>query len=167
MPADGDCFFHAVVYGLRQYGMEISPQHIRNAVAQVIEKDAQLYEQLLDEWIDFSVIPRNHSMSPVKAAILIRSKEWATSTIIHITSRLFNIKINVYEEINGTFITQSFPYPWDTSPKQKDLRLPTINVLHRREHFDALQPLDSTTITQTNYIYAALGICAMLALSFW
>jgi predicted transcriptional regulator len=133
-PSDGDCFFHAF---LIDTGIKTNPKELRAIVANVLEKNNDLYQDLLLEWRDLGVISKNTKLSPKQVADIIRNtKEWATSTIIHIISVLFKIKIIVHEKINGKLFAESFPSEWKNTgiiPKK------SINILRIGNHFEALK----------------------------
>lgn len=138
VPADGDCFYHAFIKGLRLAGL--TPHILRDIVAQKILSDSDLYDDLVKEWIDFDVIQNANSITPEIAANHIRdTKEWSTSTIIHILATAFNVRIVVFQNINGRYFSEIFPSEWKDSPQTRPYK--DIYILRRGCHYELLVPV--------------------------
>lgn len=136
VPADGDCLYHAVIKGL--YLTQVQPRELRKVVANVIRFDQDLYDDLVTEWKDFS-LKNLKNMTPEKAARRIENtKEWATSTVIHILSLAMNCRINVFEMVNGKYVMERFPSEWKSF---KRLSTDVEIFLHKSGgHFELLVP---------------------------
>lgn len=148
VPPDGDCFFHAFIQGSK---LNTTPAHVRDLVSDYIKNDKDLLDDLITEWRDFGVIGKNQTISPKNASTKIRNGEWATSTMIHVVCMIFNVKIIVFENVNGSLRSQIFPSIWKPSVPDNPFR-PEIFVLRRRNHFDLLVPKsDSKYIGDTTY----------------
>ena len=158
VPADGDCLYHAFIKGL---DIDISPQDLRNYVAHKIQTDKDLYDDLVMEWLDFGVIRNITRITPEIAANRLRTtKEWATSTVIHILALAFNVRVIVFQKINGKFYPEVFPSVWkvteemkkDIGPKYKD-----IYLYRRGYHFELLvrdKPITTVT-TPKRYCFGS------------
>ena len=141
VPADGDCLYHAFIRGLGLEGL--TPQLLRDIVAQKILTDQDLYDDLIREWIDFGVIHPATSMTEDIAAHHIRNtKEWATSTVIHILATAFNVRIVVFENIKGNYYPETFPSPW--KPIQQTKPYKDVYILRRGSHYELLIPINNT-----------------------
>jgi OTU-like cysteine protease len=145
VPADGDCLYHAFIKGL---GIDsLTPLFLRDFVANRILNDKDLYDDLIREWMDFKVVSSVDTITPEIAANHIRnSKEWATSTVIHILSIAFNVRIIVFQKINGQFYSEIFPSEWkETCPKKKlkkqKQQHKDIYLYRRGYHFELLVPI--------------------------
>ena len=158
MPKDGNCFYHAFIRGLYEAQVHpegtdgqgwnpssLTPAVLRDQVARVIEINQDMYNDVLIEWRDFHVIHRQQGLqggnvgnpTPFQVAQRIRNtREWATSTVIHILSVLYNVTIVVYEEINGYYYAESFPSAWKKVPPRNPIA--RLTVLRTGNHFDLL-----------------------------
>ena len=101
VPSDGDCFFHSFIHGIKKTRVDFhfTALDLRYIVSKIItnRKNIKLYNDLLDEWVDHKRITKNtrEKLTPeIVAKIITETKEWTTSTIIHIISMAFKIKIN-------------------------------------------------------------------------
>lgn len=134
VPGDGNCFFHTVILGL---GLSTSPDILRGLVADYILSHPEVAEDIIVEWRDFGVLEPDEIPTVEEVALVIRdTREWATSTIINITSLVLRIRIEVYSDINGHIVSQSFPYTW--LPQQNNLN--TLKILSTENHFQLLKP---------------------------
>lgn len=152
VPADGDCLYHAFIRGLITDGhfSSISPSQLRAYVADKILQESDLYDDLVREWVDFNVISDVNLISPPLASNRIRnSKEWATSTVIHILSLGFHVRVVVFQTISGRFYSEVFPSEWKRpeGTKLKHKPFKTIYMLRRGYHFDLLEPLEDERVT--------------------
>lgn len=157
VPADGDCLYHAFIKGLDIPGL--TPQQLRDFVADKILNEKDLYDDLVTEWVDFNVINDIANITPQIAAHHLRTtKEWATSTVIHILATAFNVRIVVYQKINGEFFPEIFPSQWKTEDEKREPErakpYKDIHLLRRGYHFELLLPVDEqslkTTASETN-----------------
>lgn len=141
VPADGDCLYHAFIKGLSIPGL--TPQQLRDFVADKILHDKDLYDDLVREWIDFNVIPDVQRITPQMAADRIRkTKEWATSTVIHILAVAFNVRIVVFQRINEQFYSEIFPSEWKRDITSKRRPYKDVYLFRRGYHFELLTPID-------------------------
>lgn len=168
VPADGDCLYHAFIKGL---GIKtLLPQHLRDFVASKILSDKDLYDDIVREWIDFNVIPNAQNITPEKVANHIRNtKEWATSTVIHILAVAFNVRITVFQKINGQFYPEIFPSEWKQHHDEKwktvgklknrgnkwkkDAYYKDIYLLRRGYHFELLIPVGPSNSSDSSSPY--------------
>jgi hypothetical protein len=122
MPGDGDCLYHAFIRGANLSG-KASPNDLRLHVADKIRTVEDLYDDLLREWIDFGIIRKDgdgfrfvttgEQVTPETAAYhIVHTKDWATSTVIHILASSMNLDVYVTQLINGQQYTETFPSPW-------------------------------------------------------
>ena len=141
VPGDGDCLYHAFIKGLGIDGL--TPIQLREFVGKKLMSDKDLYDDLVTEWIDFGVIKNASDVTPEMAAHHIcNTKEWATSTVIHILAVAFNVRIVVFEKINGQFYSEMFPSEW--KPKgSKTIPYKDIYLFRRGYHFELLEPIDN------------------------
>ena len=140
VPGDGDCLYHAIIKGI---DISVTPKDLRNFVAEQILMNNDLYEDLVLELIDFGRVKDSSRMTPAKLANVIKhTKEWATSTVIHILANAFNIKILVIQKINNRFYSEEFPSPWkyDMSLDNKQSKK-VVYVYRRGYHFELLEPI--------------------------
>lgn len=139
MPGDGDCFYHAFISGL---GLQITPQDLRNFVAEQILVKKDLYEDMVDDWKSQGLLDTEDSgghVTPEYIADRIRNrKEWATTTVIHILSDAFNVRTVVYRELNDHYVPSLFPYLWTFDPKKRRFAK-TIYLYSHGAHFDLLE----------------------------
>lgn len=153
IPGDGDCFYHAFILGLNNLGkyqdkFSATPQDLRNYVATIIENDKDLYDDLIIEWMDFKVISSKQEMTPKLAADRVRlTKEWATSTVIHILAEAFNVQVIVLQKISNRFYSESFPSQLKktgvSKVTQQHSQQQCIYLLREGSHFELLLPLNS------------------------
>lgn len=152
VPSDGDCLYHAFIKGIGIPGLE--PQQLRDFVANKILAEKDLYEDLVTEWADFNVIQTVESIDQETAANHLRtSKEWATSTVIHILATAFNVRVIVFQKINDKFFSETFPSEWkieNNDPEKNPMTKPykDIYLIRRGYHFELLIPDGVTTETR-------------------
>ena len=155
VPSDGDCLYHAFIKGLGIPGL--SPQNLRDFVANKITFDKDLYDDLIREWLDFGVISDSAHMTPETAAQHIsNSKEWATSTVIHILADAFKVRTIVFQKINGTFYSEVFPSEWkrkSTENKTFERFYKDIYLLRDANHFELLVPLETSSSKQGKMMF--------------
>lgn len=141
MPGDGDCFYHAFISGL---GLQVTPQDLRNFVADQVISKKDLYEDMVDDWKSQGLLGSDgdaESVSPEYIADRIRHrKEWATTTVIHILSDAFNVRTVVYRELHENYVPSLFPYLWTFDPKKRKFAK-TIFLYSHGAHFDLLEPV--------------------------
>ena len=164
-PADGDCFYHSVVNGIKllDSNSNISIKELKVKVSEYIKKDYQnkkdktntLYNDILIEWRDFGVIKKDQDVTLDKMVyILTNTNEWAVSTIIHIVSLILQIQIIVHEKINSKVYSESFPSFYKEDSKDA-IKLYTLHVLKRGNHYDLLylkEKCDTKTSVNANLI---------------
>lgn len=142
VPGDGDCFYHAVIKGL---GLDIHPMALREQVVNVLEKDADLFDDLVTEWKDFGLVRYTDriSVEDIRYQIL-HYREWATPTVIHILAKLYSARLVVFQNIGGKFYGEVFPAEYKLKDGEKKLgnNAKTVYILHRGNHFDLLERLD-------------------------
>ena len=141
VPGDGDCLYHAFIKGIN---LSISPQQLRGYVADKILNNKDLYDDLVTELVDFGRIKNVDLVTPEKLSNVIRhTKEWATSTVIHILAVAFNVRILVLQKINGRFFSEEFTSAWKIPSGHKigKTQAKSIYLYRRGYHFELLQPL--------------------------
>lgn len=161
VPADGNCFYHAFIEGLKiipeehhkiadiPYPPDVA--NLRSLVADEILKNKDIYEDLVDEWKSENVLGDAEVMTPCLAAARTMMREWATNTIIHILAVKFKVNIHVHGQMKETWHIQKFPYEW----KEHDVKSikDEIHVVSYPElgHFDFLLPeRTQATTSQTS-----------------
>ena len=147
VPGDGDCFFHTVILGL---GLNTSPEVLRGLVADYILSNPEVTEEIIDEWRDFDVLKDDETLTVEEVASVIReTREWATGAIINITSIVLRISIQVFSNINGHMVSQTFPYSW--LPQQDHLK--TLQILSTGNHFQLI----TESQTKDGLVYTITG----------
>lgn len=150
MPGDGDCFYHAVVAGLRRSSITI--ERLRQYVARNIASQSDLFQDLVTEFLDFGIAQRTsdkvtfvdsgQQVTAARAAARIQNGEWATSTAIHILASGLKVQICVVQEINGKLYTERFPSEWKKPLPQAKRK---IYLYKTSQHFDLLEIVASSS----------------------
>lgn len=142
VPMDGDCFFHCFVKGLLSAkNVTTTVRELRMAASRVVLESKDLYEDLLEEWRDHGVLgPGETIPQNIASARVSIGREWATNTVIHILANVYEIAVNVHQQLeNKTWCVQSFPYEFKEDISKNIIGKMDI-VLHWWEHFDYLKP---------------------------
>ena len=142
VPPDGDCFFHCFIAGT---GISCTPRDLRIQVCKVLLQDKDLYEDLIDEWNDHSVISGENDKRQIITKLL-NTNEWATNTVMHILCLLYGVSVHVYKYVVDRFQIQMLPYEWhypSSCPyKEGEPFTPKkiIRIIERSSHYDLLIP---------------------------
>jgi hypothetical protein len=145
-PGDGDCFFHSFINGTR---IKTTPYEMRRVVSNYIVKNNDLYDDLLIEWLDHGLI---NSKNISKSVVMEKMKtEWATNTMIHATSLLYNVQIIVCQVINKRVFCENFPSEFKGVKLKKPIMV--VRILKTGNHFDLVEQKKQQKLDYTNYIY--------------
>lgn len=130
MPADGNCFFNAVVYLMKRHGIKTSMTALRRSAAEKLRQDSAKYEPFYSHDKD----PKREYAAATRA--VARSRTWNTQMsdiVINVVAELLNITITIYNvAADGTVDKYEFPRSGEGEHH--------INLLRVDDcHFDALE----------------------------